>query len=89
MAETKAGPGMGLLTSKKFAFAVLYVTGASSAFTASTSVLERCTLACTGAFVVAAYLIAQALVESESVEHGTSIPEEEPPAAPEPKVGGK
>ena len=80
MAATKSGPGAGLFTSKKFAFAVLYVTGASSAFAASTSVLERCTLACTGAFVVGMYLLAQALVEREAVEHGTPIPKEEAPA---------
>ena len=80
------GPGMGILTSKKFAFAVLYVTSASSAFAASTSVLERCTLACTGAFVVGMYLLAQAWVEREAVEHGTSAPVEEDSVEPAKKA---
>jgi hypothetical protein len=86
MAETKSGPGMGLVTSKKYALAILWVSAIGYAFQASTSVMERCTLACTGAFVVAAYLVAQALVEREAVEHGTSAPVEEAPNAPAPKV---
>lgn len=86
MTDTKAGPGMGLVTSKKYAFAVLFVSAAGYAFEASTSILERCTLACTGAFVVGMYLLAQALVEREAVEHGTSAPVEETTDAPESKA---
>jgi len=82
----KSGPGAGLLTSKKYALVVLFVTAASTAFQASTSIAERCALAGAAALVVCGYCIAQALVEREAVEHGSSVPVEE---APEPTITKK
>ena len=77
MAADKTGPAMGVLTSKKFSFAVLFVTSASAAFVSSTSIVERCTCLCTGAFVVGMYCLAQAIVEREVVESEGVIPTEE------------
>ena len=89
MSAEKSGPGKGLLTSKKYALTVLFVTAASTAYQATGSIAERCALAGAAALVVFGYCIAQALVEREAVEHGTPIPEEESPAAREPKIEGK
>ena len=81
MAVTKsAGPAMGLLTSKKYALTILFVTAASVSYQATVSIAERCALAGASALVVVAYLIGQALVEREAVEHGSSVPVEEAPA---------
>jgi len=89
MAAAKSGPAMGLLTSKKYALTILFVTAASVSYQATASIAERCALAGASALVVVAYLIGQALVEREAVEHGTPIPEEEPPASSEQKAPGK
>jgi len=83
MAATKpAGPAMGLLTSKKYALTILFLTAASVSYQATASIAERCALAGASALVVVAYLIGQALVEREAVEHGTSTPTEEAPSPP-------
>jgi len=69
----KTGPAGGLITSKKYAFAVLFVTAAMTAFSTSTSVMERCFLACAAAFVVAAYMISNSIVEREIVINSNAI----------------
>lgn len=74
--EKQSNPGTGLVKSKKYAFAVLFVTTAIGAFLNSTNVTERCVLACAAAFVVVGYMIAQAMVEREAVEHGAQLPDE-------------
>ena len=76
MDVAKSGPAMGLLVSKKYALTILFVTAASVSYQATTSIAERCALAGASALVVVAYLIGQALVEREAVEHGTSVPME-------------
>jgi hypothetical protein len=75
----KTGPAGALLTSKKYAFAVLYVTAAMTAFSTSTSIVERCCLACSSAFVVAMYMISNSIVEREIVinSEATGIDEED------------
>ena len=83
METPKSGPAMGLLTSKKYALTILFVTAASVSYQATASVAERCALAGASALVVVAYLIGQALVEREAVEHGSSVPVEE---VPEPTI---
>ena len=82
MESPRSGPAMGLLTSKKYALTILFLTAASVSYQATASIAERCALAGASALVVVAYLIGQALVEREAVEHGTSVPWEEAPDAP-------